>query len=828
MKLKVICALVAAMAMAPSAFAENYRWDSVAIGGGGLVSGVVTSKTERGVVYARTDVGGAYRWDAARGRWIAMLDWVSEDQRGLQGVEALAIDPRNAAKVYLLAGTSYFNNGKTVILRSSDYGQTFSTVDVSALFKAHGNGMGRTNGERLQVDPGDSNVLYAGTRRDGLFRSADAGRTWARVGAFEVGATPNDNGVSFVLLDPSSAEGGPAQRIFVGVSRPDSVGPNLYFSFDGGDSFIPVEGGPAGLMPQRAVMSPEGKLYITYANGAGPHPANGEAFDQGQVWEYDAAGGNWTNVTPAGMTRPFGGISMDPADPRRLVLSTANTWLPQHGNAYGDRIFTTRDAGRNWQDVVARGFEMAPGGAGWIGKESIHWAGSVEFDPFDSKSVWVTSGNGLFNTPDIDAPTVSWAFDVAGLEETVPLNLVSVPGGPLVSAIGDYDGFIQQDPAQYGVKHAPNMGSTSGLAVASLNSNIMARAGQAIYYSANGGASWTKTAALKGSNGQLALSANGAVLLHSPAGSATTWRSTDFGTSWSAVDGLAVADARPLADPVDPLKFYVYDNVNGRMMVSSDGGQSFSAGGAVTAGGSPLIRAVPGQQGHVWVCLANGLAHSTDAGASFQRVGNVAACGAVGLGKAAPSAGYATLYMWGTVGGVRGLLRSTDKGANWVRVNDDAHQYGGPGNGQFVVGDMNTYGTVYMSTVGRGIVYGAVDENGDVAVTEVDSRVPETPPPSVNRCEYVVTAAWTGGYNAAVRITNNRNTPIVGWTVNWTYSDNSQVQGFWNAAVTGSPPTYSATDNQSWNRVINPGSSVEFGMTVSGSALPAVTGEVCQ
>ena len=40
-----------------------------------------------------------------------------------------------------------------------------------------------------------------------------------------------------------------------------------------------------------------------------------------------------------------------------------------------------------------------------------------------------------------------------------------------------------------------------------------------------------------------------------------------------------------------------------------------------------------------------------------------------------------------------------------MRVNDDAHEFGGPANGQFVMGDVNTYGRVYMSTAGRGIVY---------------------------------------------------------------------------------------------------------------------------
>jgi photosystem II stability/assembly factor-like uncharacterized protein len=66
------------------------------------------------------------------------------------------------------------------------------------------------------------------------------------------------------------------------------------------------------------------------------------------------------------------------------------------------------------------------------------------------------------------------------------------------------------------------------------------------------------------------------------------------------------------------------------------------------------------------------------------------------------------VFIGGAVSGssTRGLYRSTDAGATWVRINDDAHQSGGPGNGQLVVGDMTAEGMVYMSTVGRGIVYG--------------------------------------------------------------------------------------------------------------------------
>ena len=833
MQIKRIVSLIAAAllsnAIAVQAGAENYKWDQVAMGGGGYVTGVVPSKTERGLVYVRTDVGGAYRWDQSRSRWVSMMDWVSESEMGLLGIESLAVDPNNSANVYMLAGTSYFNNGKTTILRSTDHGKTFTVTDVTTQFKAHGNGMGRGSGEKLQVDPGSSNVLYAGTRRNGLFKSVDSGATWNKMAAFEVTSTPNDNGVSFVLLDPTSVENGVAQRMFVGVSRFDSVGPNLYFSYDGGESFIPVEGGPTGLMPQRAVMTPDGMLYITYANGAGPHPGTGEALDKGQVWEYDAAGGNWTNITPAGIGNAFGGISIDPNNPKRLVASTSNTWRLQHGSAYGERIYLSNDAGRNWVDVVARGFELDTKGVSWIGGAAIHWAGSIEFDPFDTKNVWVTSGNGLFKTSNIDATKSTWAFDVAGLEETVPLNAASVEGRPLVSAIGDYDGFIHNDPSVYGPMHSPLMGTTTGLAIASLDSRIMARAGNSIYYTSDAGTSWTKAASMNGSKGQLALSADGAVLLHSPENLTTTYRSVNFGTTWTPVTGLDTNSARPVGDPVNPAKFYAYDSANGKMMVSIDGGVSFTAKASLNVGGSKVIRTVPGREGDLWVCLSgSGLAHSTDSGATFTKIAGVAECGAVGFGKAAPGVDYPTMYMWGKVGTTRGMLRSVDKGVTWVRVNDDAHEYGGPGNGQFVIGDMNTYGRVYMSTAGLGLVYGSTDAMGDVAVVPVAATLPPGPAQPVNKCEYVVTAAWSGGYNAAVKITNNRSTTINGWTVNWTYTDGSVVWGFWNAAVSGTSPNYTATANQSWNTNIAPGATVEFGMTVGGSAIPVVTGDVCK
>jgi hypothetical protein len=701
--------LVAAGAMVVAAQqpAAAYTWDTVAMGGGGFVSAVIPSKAQ-GVVYARTDVGGAFRWDNSAARWVSMLDWVADDQTGYLGVESLAVDPKNAANVYLYVGISYFNGGKSAVLRSTDYGATFSTTDVTAQFKAHGNGMGRQNGERMVVDPGSSNVLYLGTRANGLFKSTNAGAAWAKVNALNVTTTANENGISVVMADPASVSGGVAQRLFVGVSRYGSAGANFYRSDNAGGSFSAVSGGPSNLMPQRAAFDGAGNLYITYANGAGPHgnQSGTEPMNSGQIWKYTIANGAWTNVTPAGVTVAFSGISVDPNNAQRLIASSVNQYA-QQGNSWGDRVYISTNGGAAWTDVVARGFAKDTGGINWIAGSSIHWAGTVAFDPFNTKTVWVTSGNGIFKTSDIDATTTTWTFNTKGLEETVPLNINSIAGGPLLSALGDVDGFQHYNTQTYtNPMYTPTMGTTTGLAVADANTSTVVRVGNAMYRSANGGTNWTQ-ATINGSKGQVALSASGGVLLHSPENSSTTYRSTNLGTNWTAVGGLGVSNARPLGDPVNNNKFYVHNPANGAFMISTDGGASFWQYNTLAAGGSDVIRAAPGREGDIWVPLyGGGLARTTSSGWQFTTFANVSYCGAVGFGKAAAGASYPTVFIWGTVGGVRGLFRSTDTGQTWTRINDNAHQYGGPGNGRFVVGDMNTFGVVYMSTAGRGIVVG--------------------------------------------------------------------------------------------------------------------------
>lgn len=678
---------------------SGQTYGNVALGGGGFVTGIISHKTS-GDVYCRTDVGGAYRWDAANSKWIPLLDWNSEDQVSYQGVEALALDPQNANNLYILAGTDYFNNGKTAILKSTDKGNTFTEVVVTSQFKAHGNGLGRSNGERLAVDPNNSNILFCGTRSNGLWKSTNGGSSWTQAWN-GVTTTTNGNGICFVVFDPSSVSGGVTRTIYIGVSR--TGGNNIYKSTDGGSTFTGIQPDNS-FMPHRAALSSDNStLYVAMANSEGPSNGN-----SGRVYKLATATGTWTNITPGGNNYPYGGVSVDPANKNRIIVSTVNVWNNNEfcNNVWGDFIFFSTDGGSTWTSKLTCTSTLNTNGIGWIAGSGIHWTGSIDFDPLNTARVRVMSGNGLFTCDDINASNTSWKFDVKGMEETVVLDAISIPGGNLVTAVGDQYGASYSDIYAYPTKvHTPTAGTNNGIAYAANNSNKVVRVTDKIYYSSDQGVNWPQSASINGSYGKVALSADGNTTLHCPEGSSTTYYSTNNGGTWTSTGVTNVQNAHPIADYVNTNKFYIYNPGSGQLLVSTNKGVSFTASSSNPgSGGSLRARAVPGKEGHVWVALANGLTYTTNNGTSWTTASNVTYCRAVGFGKAATGATYPAVYIWGTVSGVKGIFRSIDQGVSWTRINDDAHEWGGVGNGNFVMGDMNVYGRAYMCTVGRGLV----------------------------------------------------------------------------------------------------------------------------
>jgi xyloglucan-specific exo-beta-1,4-glucanase len=592
-------------------------------------------------------------------------------------------------------------------LKSTDKGNTFTYTDVTSKFKAHGNGNGRGNGERLTIDPHNGNILFCGTRANGLWKSTDAGVTWSLAWS-GVTTTTNGNGICFVLFDSSSSIiSGATQTIYLGVSRTGNE--NIYKSTDGGATFTAISADTT-YMPHRAALS-DTTMYVTYADSEGPATSG-----SGKVYKLNTSTGVWTNVTPVSWHNfSYGGVSIDPTDVNRVVVSTCGMYQNnQYGKTWGDFIYLSTNGGSTWTLKNGTNATYDNNGIGWTNPGGINWMDCIEFDNSNSLKVRVIGGGGVYTCSDISATNPSWKYDVKGLEETAFLDGICIPGGPLITSFGDVTGFVHNPLTSYPAKKlTPSDGNNNSIAYAGANTSIVVRVsngGSVVYYSTNMGSSWTGCATNKGSAGRVAISADGGTILHCPGWSTTTWYTTNNGGSWTACSGVSLQSATPVADQVNANYFYIYNQPNGQMLRSSDKGVSFSVAG--TPGGTTanypwdptLIRTVPGNEGHIWVPLGyNGLKYSTDHGATYTKLSNVTYCKSVGIGKAMSGSTYPTIFIWGKVSGITGLFRSTDQGATWLRMNDDAHEFAGA---PLLIGDMNVFGRLYMGAGGgRGVIY---------------------------------------------------------------------------------------------------------------------------
>ncbi len=666
-----------------------YEWRNVTIKGGGFVTGIVFSSAVPNLVYSRTDVGGAYRYSVADERWYPLLDWVGQTNSNLLGIESIALDPTRPERVYLAAGT-YLTAGDGKLLRSDDFGETWSQFPIAA--PMGGNADGRSMGERLAVDPAEPERLFFGSRTRGLLVSTDAAETWSVVDSFPTQGDEN-LGLSFVL--PTEA------ALYVGVAT--LSGPSLYRSRDRGESFEPISGAPAGMMPHHAALAPDGVMYLAYNDGPGPNDIH-----RGAIWRLELEDDSWTNVSPR--SSGFGGVAVDASRPGVVMASTIDLWAP-------DQLFRSVDGGQHWLEIGGSA-RRDPAGADWLyfgGNElaATGWMGDLEIDPWNRSRALYVTGQGIWWSDDVtntDAGVpAELTFRNEGLEEAVALDLASPPSGaPLLSALGDISGFRHEDldaSPRGGMFQGPLFGNTTSIDFAEAAPSLVVRVGTAQTgrrgaLSRDGG----ETFEALGSEppgagaGTIAVGSDGERWVWTPERGAPAF-SADHGASWTAAEGIPTG-ARVAADRVDPRLFFGLDRRG--VYVSRDGGESF----ALTTFELPAnarLHTVFGEAGHFWISCSTGLYRSVDAGATLTRVSSVDAGLAVGFGRAADGADYPALYLSGKVEGSTGLFRSDDTGQSWTRISDEQHQFGWVG---FITGDQRRHGRVYLGTGGRGVVYG--------------------------------------------------------------------------------------------------------------------------
>ena len=762
--------------------ASSYTWQNVAIGAGGFVDGIFYDPHQQNVIYARTDIGGLYKTANDGQTWTQLLDFVGNStstsgngtQQQLIGVLSFAIDPQNSNNLY--ADVGEYNSANGAVLYSTNGGLTWGQTNLS--FYVGGNSTGRADGEQIAVDPNNSNVIYLGSNNAGLWKSTDAGHSFARIttSAF----TPTST--NFVLFDPASGiPGNASQTIYVGINSTSS-GTNLYVTTNGGIGWSQVTGSgtlPSGWMPGHAVLS-SGNLFLGYANGQLPNTQS----SAGGVFRYAPSTSVWANISPlAGGSFGYNGVAADPQNPNTIVVATfdhysgpdqiwrtvnANAVTPSWTSIYN--YSTSQNFGFNGFNTT-RNNSSAPW-TGPFGDGIGNWADAIAINPFNSNQLMYGTGQGIWATDNasnngtntqLTAPA-SWYFPDYGIEFTSALWLATAPAGtPLFSTEGDINGFahttLTSSPANGAIVPTTALigsnvlGTMTSIDFAGTNPNVVAAVGSVGtndgVYSTDDGVTWTSFGSKPSgaSGGTAAVTSVGGAsmtIVWAPSGGAPSY-STNNGTTWTTSGGSPSTGGMVIADRVNPNDFYYY--AGNRVYFSNNSGVSFTLQtSSAPSGGKIAVN--PFAAGELWIAASGGLYHSTNFAAAFSQIpSNLTSTNRVlAFGAPAPGQTKPAIYLFGTLNNFLGVYRSDDGGSTWTVINDVNHQWGGLI--QSMAADPNVFGRVYLAVNGRGVIMGNPANALPASWVDADIGTPGNP-------------GW-----ATNSVTLSNGTVVNQWTVN--------------------------------------------------------------
>lgn len=438
----------------------TYEYKNAPIPGGGYVTGLLYHPKQPGILYARTDIGGVYRYEYEKKCWKSLIDSVSMADISETFPIACALDEKKPERLYIMSGINGQGYGKFSI--SENYGETFIHKKIPVT--VHGNLCGRGTGYRLVVDKKDENTLYFASQLDGLWKTTDRGDTWERLPLEE-----NYMTCVWVSDDSKTIVAGTAGYT---TRESDTLrGHSLYVSYDAGQTF-------EKLMQPENVMIHDSKmnglvasrydydgtyLYVTmnvtgrwnYVVDLGYSCDSGDVIG-GKVLRYYFSDGKiagYDDITPDAdgtltaefLNYGFGGISSCKTMPGLLVCST----LCREKES-DEIVYLSKDYGSSWSvslcglekgDLYFNTSYMKPE---YNGNHCLlHWLSDIKINPFDPDEVWFNSGTGVFMTDALLSEHPRYHDACTGIEETVHLNVYAPVDGEvqLVDIVGDLGGF---------------------------------------------------------------------------------------------------------------------------------------------------------------------------------------------------------------------------------------------------------------------------------------------------------------------------------------------------------------------------------------------------
>ena len=705
-----------------SADTYGYSWTNVNIGGGGYTTDILIHPKEPGLMYARSDVAGVFKWNSKENKWESLMGSFGYSNNRVFGVDGIAIDPNDTDVIYAAVEKNWNQTGD--VIKSTDRGKTWTFTKLNKKF--HGNGPWRYTGELIAVDPVNSNIVYVGTRTDGLYKSTNKAAGWRVVSGVPKGEivpqsempllqkADNPIGIRSVVFDPTSASNGVTQTIYVSV-----IGKGIYQTNNAGVSWYLMNGSPT--LAARMEVAKDGVLYVT-------------TLGQG-VKKY--VGGVWYDITPSNSNLLYCGLSTDPDNSDNVIVSAwANT-----GDCTELPIYRTNNKGDSWDTIsttTQRNRQFAP-------KWFPEWfflasTSQVVFDPHNSGQVFAADWYSVWKTPNIwknETDSLQWSAVAKGLENTCVFDLVSMPtGANLFSSGADFGGLRHSDIAIFPETGNVNtVGNINSIDFCEANPNYIAFTGSKFHDSAgvfavssDNGETFTEIKAPNNErNGRVAYSATDINKIVWVPQSGAPIVTTDRGQTWQKTSGApndTVTDFWLTKDPLESDRvngntFYLLratDGETNEFYRSTDGGFTWSMVNNTQLSTAvpwfyPQVKAAPGMEGEVWIAQStNGLFRSSDGGNTFTKAENVQVARLVAFGRNPPGKNNPAVFVQGTVNNIAdGVFRSDDMGKTWVKINYDYSRIGNVPTA--MVGDRQVFGRVYIGTNGSGVFCGEPIDN---------------------------------------------------------------------------------------------------------------------
>jgi photosystem II stability/assembly factor-like uncharacterized protein len=295
---------------------------------GNRVTSVAGVPGDVNTYYAGAASGGLFKSSDGGIHWAPVFD-----NQPVSSVGALAVATSDPNVVYAGTGEPFTRSNISVgwgLFKSTDAGKTWARAGLE--------NTGRIS--RIVVHPTNPDLVYAAAlgylygpqQERGIYRSADGGKSWDRV------LFVNDStGASDIVMDPTNP-----RILYAGFWQVEiktwgrfsgGAGSGIWKSTDGGSTWKRLTGpgmptktvGKVGLGISKANPS---RIYALIETGDGVPTPEGKPTDSGRLFRSDDAGDNWQMVNAdrqvAGRTHYYNRMGVSPDNPDEAYFLTSN------------------------------------------------------------------------------------------------------------------------------------------------------------------------------------------------------------------------------------------------------------------------------------------------------------------------------------------------------------------------------------------------------------------------------------------------------------------------------------------------------------------------